>query len=99
MGSAQVHANWEAMFTGIPDFRIELSRSVTAGDTTWCEWSWSGTRTDDLPFEMNGVALFEIRDDFIAAGTLYMEDVETEAIGVEDVVEGLSGRRPRGPAS
>ena len=95
VGSAQVRANWQAMFDGIPDFRTELRHVARDGDTAWCEWAWSGTRTDGLPFEARGVALFEIRDDLIVAGTLYMEDVETEAIGIEDTVEGLSGRRPR----
>jgi SAM-dependent methyltransferase/ketosteroid isomerase-like protein len=94
VGRAQVGANWVAMFAGIPDVRIELSRVVEDGDTTWCEWTWSGTRTDEQPFEARGVALFQLRDDLIVAGTLYMEDVETEEIGVEVAVEGLSGRRP-----
>ncbi|MFF1632386.1 nuclear transport factor 2 family protein [Leifsonia sp. NPDC058248] len=98
VGRAQVGANWEAMFAGIPDLRIELERSVHYGDTTWCEWTWSGTRTDGRQFEARGVALFRIQDDLIVAGTLYMEDVETEALTVEDAVEGLSGRRPRGDA-
>jgi ketosteroid isomerase-like protein len=79
VGRAQVGANWVAMFAGIPDVRIELSRVVEDGDTTWCEWTWSGTRTDEQPFEARGVALFQLRDDLIVAGTLYMEDVETEA--------------------
>ena len=94
VGDGQVRANWEAMFAGIPDFRIALSRVVEDGDTMWCEWTWSGTRTDDRRFEARGVALFQVRDDLIVAGTLYMEDVETEEIGVEEAVEGLSGHRP-----
>ena len=28
VGRAQLHANWQAMFAGIPDFRAELIRSV-----------------------------------------------------------------------
>lgn len=94
VGRSQVRANWEAMFAGIPDFRAELGRVVQDGDTAWCEWAWFGTRTDKLPFEVRGVALFQIRDNLIIAGTLYMENVETEAIGIEQAVQGLSGRRP-----
>ena len=44
---------------------------------------------------MRGVTLFEITDDQVAAGRLYMEDVEREVAGIELAVEALSGRRPR----
>lgn len=95
VGRVQVRANWEAMFAGVPDLHAELLRSVQDGETTWCEWAWSGARTDAQPFEVRGVALFQIRDDLIVAGTLYMEDVETEEIGIEEAVEDLSGSLPR----
>ena len=93
-GRAQMRANWEAMFAGIPDFRAEIRRSAQAGDTTWTEWRWSGTRGDRQPFEMRGVTLFEIADDQIVAGWLYLEELEKVA-GIEQAVETLSGRRPR----
>ena len=59
-GRAQMLANWEAMFAGIPGFHAEIRRSVQDGDTTWSEWRWSGTRSDGQAFEMRGVTLFEI---------------------------------------
>ena len=37
-GRAQMRANWQAMFAGIPDFHAELCRSIEHGDTTWSEW-------------------------------------------------------------
>ena len=43
---------------------------------------------------MRGVTLFEIADDVIVAGRLYLEDVEREVIGIDEVVETLSGERP-----
>lgn len=95
VGRAQMRANWEAMFSGIPDFRAEISRSVRDGDTTWTEWRWSGTRGDGQAFEVRGVTLFEITDDQIVAGRLYMEETEREVAGIEQAVEGLSGHRPR----
>jgi ketosteroid isomerase-like protein len=97
-GRAQMRANWEAMFAGVPDFHAEICRSVQDGDTTWTEWRWSGTRSDGQAFEMCGVTLFEITDDQIAAGWLYLDEVERDVVGIEQAVEGLSGRRPR-PAS
>ncbi len=95
VGRAQMHANWEAMFAGVPDFHAEICRSVQDGDTTWTEWRWSGTRSDGQPLEMRGVTLFEITDDQIVAGRLYLEDVERKVIGIEQAVEALSGHRPR----
>jgi hypothetical protein len=41
------------------------------------------------------VTLFEVADGQIAAGRLYMEDVERDVAGIEQAVEDLSGRRPR----
>lgn len=95
VGRAQMRANWEAMFAGVPDFSAEISRSVQDGDTTWTEWRWSGTRSDGQGFDMRGVTLFEITDDQIVAGWLYMEEVEPNVAGIEQAVEALSGRRPR----
>lgn len=94
VGRAQMHANWAAMFAGIPDFHAELIRSVDDGNTTWSEWSWSGIRTDGQRFHVRGVALFEFEDGLITAGRLYLEDVEREAVGIEEAVQALSGRRP-----
>lgn len=93
-GREQVRANWVAMFAGVPDFRAEVVRSVQDGEVNWSEWDWHGTRSDGLPFEVRGVTLFEVRDGLIASGTLYVEDVEREAVGIEDAVEGMSGARP-----
>jgi ketosteroid isomerase-like protein len=88
-------ANWEAMLAGIPDFCAEICRSVQDGDTTWTEWRWSGTRSDGQAFEMRGVTLFEVTGGQIAAGRLYLEDVEQDVVSIEQAVEDLSGHRPR----
>jgi limonene-1,2-epoxide hydrolase len=94
-GRAQMLANWEAMLAGIPDFHAEICRSVQDGEVTWTEWRWSGTRSDGQSFEMRGVTLFEVADDQIVAGRLYMEAVERDVTGIKQAVEALSGRRPR----
>lgn len=95
VGRAQMRANWQAMFAGIPDFHADLCLSVHDGETAWSEWCWSGTRTDGRSFEVRGVTLFEIAGDQIVAGRLYLEDVERDGAGIEQAVETLSGRRPR----
>jgi ketosteroid isomerase-like protein len=99
VGRAQMHANWGAMFAGIPDIRSVVHRCVQDGDTAWVEWSWLGTRTDGQHFEMHGVCLFRIQDSHIVAGRLYMEEAERTGATIDDAVEALSGRVPRSPRS
>jgi len=94
MGLEQLRANWAAMFRGIPDFRAEVVHSVQDGELNWCEWAWHGTRSNRASFDVRGVTLFQIRDELIVAGTLYMEEVELDPMGIEDAVEGMSGARP-----
>ena len=89
-----MHANWAAMFAGIPDFHAEVLRSVDDGDTTWSEWSWAGTRTDGQPFDMRGVTIFEVEDGLITGGRLYMEELERQEAGIAEAVQTLSGRLP-----
>ena len=49
---------------------------------------------------MRGVTLFQIADEQIVAGRPYLEDVEQDAVGIEEAVEALSGRRSQpGPDS
>jgi limonene-1,2-epoxide hydrolase len=93
-GTEQVRENWNAMFSGVPDFRAQLLRSAQDGELAWCEWAWQGTRSDGQPFDVRGVTLFEVRDDLIVAGTLYIEDVERGPGDIAAAVEALSGARP-----
>lgn len=97
VGRAQMHANWQAMFAGIPDFHAELIRSVDDGDTTWSEWAWSGNRVDGRDFQLCGVTLFEVKNGQITAGRLYMQDVDRAGVGIAEAVQALSGQRPDVP--
>ena len=94
VGRAQMHANWAAIFAGIPDFHAEVLRSVDDGNTTWSEWSWAGTRTDGQPFDMRGVTIFQMEDGLITGGTLYMEELERQDVGIAETVQTLTGRPP-----
>ncbi|MEO6143393.1 MAG: nuclear transport factor 2 family protein [Dermatophilaceae bacterium] len=94
VGRAQMEANWRAIFDGIPDFHAELIRSVQDGETVWSEWHWTGRRRDGEPFEVRGVTLFDVQQDHIVAGRLYLEDVVRDNAGIEDAVLEISGRRP-----
>jgi limonene-1,2-epoxide hydrolase len=93
-GRDQMRANWQAMLAGIPDFHADVVRFVDDATTTWTEWRWTGHRSDGRPFDVRGVTLFEIADEQIVAGTLYLEDVEQAVDGIGQAVESMSGRRP-----
>jgi ketosteroid isomerase-like protein len=82
-GREQVRNNWSAIFNGVADFRSELLRSATEGDTGWAEWHWSGTHADGKPMEMRGVTIFGVRDNRIVWGRLYMEPVQQTGAGID----------------
>jgi ketosteroid isomerase-like protein len=91
-GRAQVERNWAAMFAGLPDFRAEVVRSATAGDTAWVEWRWTGTRADGTRLNACGACIFGVRAGRLAWGRLYMEDVEA-GHGIEAAVASLASGR------
>jgi hypothetical protein len=68
-------------------------RSADDGHACWTEWHSWGTRTDGLPFDMRGVALFELQDGLIVGSRLYMEPVEHRS-NIEQAVEMQSGLPP-----
>ena len=89
-GSAQVLANWTAVFEGVPDFHAELLASAVSENVTWGEWAWTGHHTDEhSPFAMSGVTILEIRDGLIARGRLYMETVDAGDQDIDQAVREL----------
>ena len=96
VGRSQVRANWAAMLAGVKDFDARAHRVAEDAGATWCEWTWSGAGADDRPFQMRGVAIFEINDGLIRAGSLYMEEVDGGEIGIEQAVEEPLGSPPGG---
>src|SRR5205823_10416967 len=83
-GISQVRANWSALLESIPDFRAEILRSAVDGDTVFVEVHWTGGKADGTPFEERGVLIMGIRDDRIAWGRLYADEVEREGADIED---------------
>ena len=92
-GRAQVEQNWAAMFAGLPDFHIDVLRSTRNGDELWVEWRWTGTRADGSRLDAAGACVFGVRDDRLAWGRLYMEEVAAGE-GIKSAVSSLSGRTP-----
>lgn len=82
-GREQVRKNWSTIFSGVPNFRSEIVRTTTEGDTEWTEWHWSGTHANGTQFEMRGVTIFGVQDNRIVWGRLYMEPVEQAGAGID----------------
>jgi ketosteroid isomerase-like protein len=96
-GREQVRKNWSAIFSGIADFRSELLRTTTQGETEWTEWYWSGTHANGKRFEMVGVTIFGVRDNRIVWGRLYMEPVDVGDAGIDAHIQSwVQGVPPEG---
>jgi ketosteroid isomerase-like protein len=90
-GIDQVRANWSALLEGIPDFHAETLRSAVDGDTVFVETRWTGTKADGTPLEERGVLIMGIRDDRIAWGRLYVDEVDREGTDIDTVVRRMAG--------
>jgi ketosteroid isomerase-like protein len=87
VGSDKVRENWTSVFAGIPDFHAQLlSSAVTEDGVEIGEWHWRGTHTDGSPFAMRGVTVMGVDGDQIAWGRLYMEVVEADGAGIDQMV-------------
>jgi ketosteroid isomerase-like protein len=86
-GSEQVRKNWTSVFGGVPDFRAELLACATADDDLEIgEWRWQGTYTDGSPFAMAGIIVLGIEKDRIAWARLYIEEVDGDGAGIDEMV-------------
>lgn len=90
-GQAQVSANWESVFKGVPDFAAELVASTRTidGPDEWGEWDWRGHHADGSSFAMRGVVIVQTRDDLIVRARLYMEPVDAGDEDIDRAVQSL----------
>jgi len=87
-GDEQVRENWTGVFAGVPDFHAELLASATTADGVEIgEWRWQGTHVDGAPFAMRGMTVMGIEDGRVAWGRLYMELMEQDGAGIEQMVQ------------
>lgn len=93
-GRAQVHANWSAVFAGVPDFRAELLATCRDRGVEWGEVYWHGHHSDGAVFAMRGVIIATVREELIASARLYVEPVERRDEDIGAAVEQLY-RPPR----
>jgi ketosteroid isomerase-like protein len=90
-GIDQVRANWSALLDAMPDFHAEVLRSAVDGDVVFAEIHWQATKADGTPLEERGVVIMGIRDDRIAWGRLYVNEVEPESADIDAVVRHMAG--------
>jgi ketosteroid isomerase-like protein len=90
-GIDQVRANWSALLDAMPDFHAEVLRSAVDGDVVFGEVHWKATKMDGTPLDERGVVIMGIRDDRIAWGRLYVDEVEPESAGIDAVVRHMAG--------
>lgn len=77
VGVDRVRKNWQPVFEGVPDLQAEIVRATVDGSIIWVETHWHGTWSDGGVYNMRGIMIMDIKDDQIAAGTLYVAPVET----------------------
>ena len=90
-GIDQVRKNWSALLASIADLHAEIVRSAVDGDTVFVEIHWTGTKADGTPFEERGVIIMGIREDRIAWGRLYADEVQRDGRDIDAVVGRMAG--------
>jgi ketosteroid isomerase-like protein len=90
-GVDQVRANWGALLDAIPDFHAETLRAAVDGDTVFAEVHWTGTKADGTKLDERGVIVMGVRDDRVAWGRLYVDEVARDSPGIDAVVRGMAG--------
>lgn len=86
-GRAQVRANWEQIFAGVPDLTAAVLHSVATNDEIWSEWEMRGTRRDGNAHLMRGVIIFGVADERASWARFYLEPVDPGAEGPAVAVE------------
>ncbi|MEO8696395.1 MAG: nuclear transport factor 2 family protein [Acidimicrobiales bacterium] len=92
-GHAQVRANWQRIFAGVPDITAEVLRTADEPGEIWSEWEMRGTRPDGQPHIMRGVIIFGVTGQRIAWARFYLEPLDSGEGGVEAAIGVLVGER------
>ena len=90
-GVDQVRANWGTLLAAIPDFHAETMSSAADGDVVFSEVRWTGTKADGTRLDERGVIVMGVRDDRVAWGRFYVDEVARESADIDAVVRGMAG--------
>jgi steroid delta-isomerase-like uncharacterized protein len=81
-GQDEIRAHLDRLFTAVPDFAVDTTNGLVAGDLAVAEWEISGTYSSDylgLPpatgqhFSIRGASVFELADGKISRYTEYWD--------------------------
>jgi hypothetical protein len=86
VGRDQVRANWQRIFTGLPDVAARVTRHATRRDEVWTEWELAGTRPDGEAQVLRGVVIFGLQGAQFSWARFYLEPVDHGAAGVDAAV-------------
>jgi ketosteroid isomerase-like protein len=84
VGVDGVRSNWEQFFAAIPDLRVTVLRTASAGDEVWVEQSMTGTRRDGAAHDIRGIMVLTVRDGLVQANSFYLEPVEHEGLSNDE---------------
>ena len=65
------------------------------GDIVFVEIYWTGTKMDGTPLDERGVIVMGIRDNRLAWGRLYVDEVKREGTDIDAVVRRMAGTEER----
>lgn len=90
-GHAQVRANWQRIFTAMPDVSARVLRTALDGDVAWSEWELGGHLAEGTAQTLRGVIIFGTADDRLVWARFYLEPVDEGDDGVDAAVTTFTG--------
>lgn len=93
-GRDEVHANFDRMFTSMPDVNAAIVRLAEREHEVWMEWRMSGTRDDETRMDFVGVVnIFGVAGGTFRWGRIYTE-LARSAGGIEAQLARMTGDEP-----
>ena len=86
-GRERVRANWQQIFTFVPDVTMDVVGWAARGECLWLEMRMHGIRRDGTHHEMHGVVVFTVADGRATAGRFFLEPLDEAATDVAAAVD------------
>ncbi len=85
-GTTQVRKNWETIFAGVPDIRIEVDQRAVGEAGFWLEAAQTGTRRDGARLDNRMVFIASVVNGRITRAHVYVSPVEPGGPDVDAAV-------------
>jgi ketosteroid isomerase-like protein len=76
-GRDRVRENWAWVFERFDDFHATVLDFAVHDCTIWTEWLWAGSEPNGDNVEVRGIMIFEVKNELICAGRLYLEPLDS----------------------